>query len=66
MQLRASLSGKLVRYLVEDGAFVEAGKSYAEVEVMKMYMPLQIKEAGECVVHQFLILLGFFLPSSIR
>jgi biotin carboxyl carrier protein len=34
--LRAAMSGKLVRYLVEDGAAVAAGMPYAECEVMKM------------------------------
>jgi len=38
--------GKLVRYVVEDGDHVEAGQEYAEIEVMKMYMPLQVSEAG--------------------
>jgi acetyl-CoA carboxylase/biotin carboxylase 1 len=32
------MSGRLARYLVEDGTSVKAGMSYAEVEVMKMYM----------------------------
>lgn len=45
-QLRAAISGKLARYLVEDGAVLPAGAPYAEVEVMKMYMPLTIPEAG--------------------
>ena len=44
--LRAAMSGKLVRYLVEDGAAVAAGAPYAECEVMKMYMPLLVQEAG--------------------
>lgn len=35
-QLRASMSGKLARYLVDDGSFLRAGAAYAEVEVMKM------------------------------
>ena len=38
--------GKLVRYVVEDGDHVDAGQAYAEVEVMKMYMPLTVGEAG--------------------
>ncbi len=37
---------KLVRYLVADGEHINAGNSYAEVEVMKMYMPLISKEPG--------------------
>lgn len=35
------------RFLVEDGASVPAGHPYAEVEVMKMYMTLQVPEAGK-------------------
>jgi biotin carboxylase len=37
---------KLVRYLVADGEHISAGHAYAEVEVMKMYMPLITKEPG--------------------
>lgn len=37
---------KLVRYLVPDGEHISAGHAYAEVEVMKMYMPLVSKEPG--------------------
>jgi acetyl-CoA carboxylase/biotin carboxylase 1 len=42
LQLRAAMSGKIARYLVDDGASVAAGSAYAEVEVMKMYMPLLV------------------------
>jgi acetyl-CoA carboxylase/biotin carboxylase 1 len=38
--------GKLVRYLVEDGSHVTAGTPVAEIEVMKMYIPLQSGESG--------------------
>jgi pyruvate/2-oxoglutarate dehydrogenase complex dihydrolipoamide acyltransferase (E2) component len=38
--------GKLVRFVVDDGDHVDAGQAYAEVEVMKMYMPLTVTEAG--------------------
>lgn len=38
--------GKLVRYLVEDGSHVTAGAPVAEIEVMKMYIPLQCGESG--------------------
>nr|AOE43261.1 acetyl-CoA carboxylase biotin carboxylase [Rostrostelium ellipticum] len=44
--LRTSSPGKLVRYLVDDGATVQKGTSFAEIEVMKMYMPLVAPEAG--------------------
>lgn len=45
-QLRSSTSGKLVRYLIDDGAHVNSGQSYAEMEVMKMYLPLISVEPG--------------------
>jgi biotin carboxylase/acetyl-CoA carboxylase carboxyltransferase component/biotin carboxyl carrier protein len=48
-KLRAEVSGKLVRYLVEDGSHVDKGQGYAEIEVMKMYMPVLSPEAG--VIH---------------
>lgn len=38
--------GKLVRFLVEDGSHVIAGSPVAEIEVMKMYIPLQCGESG--------------------
>eukprot|EP01104_Vermistella_antarctica_P015050 TRINITY_DN4861_c0_g2_i1.p1 TRINITY_DN4861_c0_g2~~TRINITY_DN4861_c0_g2_i1.p1 ORF type:complete len:2246 (+),score=745.03 TRINITY_DN4861_c0_g2_i1:121-6738(+) len=41
--------GKLVRYLVADGSHVKPGTAYAEVEVMKMYLPLISQEAG--IIH---------------
>jgi len=44
--LRAPMSGKLARYLVEDGSSLKAGTPYVEVEVMKMYMALSIPESG--------------------
>eukprot|EP00698_Gefionella_okellyi_P010265 TRINITY_DN2654_c0_g1_i1.p1 TRINITY_DN2654_c0_g1~~TRINITY_DN2654_c0_g1_i1.p1 ORF type:complete len:2219 (-),score=529.05 TRINITY_DN2654_c0_g1_i1:1486-8142(-) len=44
--LRSSMPGKLVRFLVEDGGHVVAQAPYAEVEVMKMYMPLPAPESG--------------------
>lgn len=45
-QLRAPSPGKLVKYAVENGGHVKAGQTYAEVEVMKMYMPLVAQEDG--------------------
>ncbi|RCK66171.1 Acetyl-CoA carboxylase [Candida viswanathii] len=45
-QLRTPSPGKLVKYLVESGEHVDAGQSYAEVEVMKMCMPLIAQENG--------------------
>ncbi|KAL2134647.1 hypothetical protein VTI74DRAFT_11225 [Chaetomium olivicolor] len=45
-QLRTPSPGKLVKYTVENGAHVRAGQTFAEVEVMKMYMPLIAQEDG--------------------
>lgn len=45
-QLRTPSPGKLVKYSVENGGHVKAGQTFAEVEVMKMYMPLVAQEAG--------------------
>ncbi|KAM6165825.1 acetyl-CoA carboxylase 2 isoform 2-T2 [Erethizon dorsatum] len=44
--LRSSSAGKLIQYTVEDGGHVEAGSSYAEIEVMKMIMTLNVQESG--------------------
>ncbi|KAJ3169538.1 acetyl-coenzyme-A carboxylase [Geranomyces variabilis] len=45
-KLRSPSPGKLVRYLVEDGSHINAGDAFAEIEVMKMYMPLLASESG--------------------
>ncbi len=45
-QLRSPSPGKLVKYTVESGEHVKAGQTFAEVEVMKMYMPLVAQEDG--------------------
>ncbi|KAK7060862.1 acetyl-coenzyme-A carboxylase [Paramarasmius palmivorus] len=45
-QLRSPSPGKLVRYLVDSGDHIRAGEQYAEIEVMKMYMPLVATEDG--------------------
>ncbi|KAI1006577.1 Acetyl-CoA carboxylase [Podosphaera aphanis] len=45
-QLRTPSPGKLVKYTVENGEHVKAGQPFAEVEVMKMYMPLLAAEDG--------------------
>ncbi|KAG0240329.1 acetyl-coenzyme-A carboxylase [Actinomortierella wolfii] len=45
-QLRSPSPGKLVRFLVESGDHVKANQAYAEIEVMKMYMPLIAAEDG--------------------
>lgn len=44
--VRSPSPGKLVRYLVKEGMVVPAGTAIAEIEVMKMYMPLVVAEAG--------------------
>jgi len=45
-QLRSPSPGKLAKFLVESGDHVTAGQAFAEVEVMKMYMPLIAQEDG--------------------
>ncbi|KAJ1656041.1 acetyl-coenzyme-A carboxylase [Dispira simplex] len=45
-QLRSPSPGKLVRLLVDSGEHLQAGEAYAEIEVMKMYMPLVASEDG--------------------
>ncbi|KAF8540812.1 acetyl-CoA carboxylase [Trichophaea hybrida] len=45
-QLRTPSPGKLVKFLVENGDHVKKGQAFAEVEVMKMYMPLVTAEDG--------------------
>ncbi|XP_005636385.1 acetyl-CoA carboxylase 2 isoform X1 [Canis lupus familiaris] len=45
--LRAPSAGKLMQYTVEDGGHVEAGSSYADMEVMKMIMTLNVQESGQ-------------------
>ncbi|KAL0482923.1 acetyl-CoA carboxylase [Acrasis kona] len=47
-QIRAKVSGKLVRYLVDNGAHVGANKPIAELEVMKMIITVYAPLAG-CV-----------------
>ncbi|KAF4635320.1 hypothetical protein G7Y89_g2785 [Cudoniella acicularis] len=45
-QLRTPSPGKLVKFTVENGEHIKAGQPFAEVEVMKMYMPLLAQEDG--------------------
>jgi len=45
-QLRTPSPGKLVKFTVDNGEHIKAGQAYAEVEVMKMYMPLIASEDG--------------------
>jgi acetyl-CoA carboxylase/biotin carboxylase 1 len=45
-QLRTATPGKLARQLVENGTHIAAGTAYAEIEVMKMFLPLTAHAAG--------------------
>jgi acetyl-CoA carboxylase/biotin carboxylase 1 len=45
-QLRSPSPGKLVRYMIESGDHVDAGEAYAEIEVMKMILPVTASESG--------------------
>jgi hypothetical protein len=44
--LRTDVAGKLVKKLVPNGAHVKKGSPFAEIEVMKMFMPLKVEESG--------------------
>ena len=45
-QLQSPSPGKLIQVLVDSGDHINAGEVYAEIEVMKMYMPLIATEDG--------------------
>ncbi|ELU03368.1 hypothetical protein CAPTEDRAFT_150877 [Capitella teleta] len=45
-QLITPSTGKLIRYLVEDGEHILMNEVYAEIEVMKMVMDLRVTESG--------------------
>ncbi|KAF2221698.1 acetyl-CoA carboxylase acc1 [Elsinoe ampelina] len=45
-QLRTPSPGKLVKFTIDNGQHVKKGQPFAEVEVMKMYMPLIAQEDG--------------------
>lgn len=45
-QLRTPSPGKLVKFTVDNGDHIKKGQAFAEVEVMKMYMPLIAQEDG--------------------
>jgi len=45
-ELRSDLTGKIVRFLQENGGPVQAGQPFVEVEAMKMIMPLKATESG--------------------
>lgn len=44
--LRSPSAGKLINLIIEEGAHVNKGQPYAEIEVMKMVMTLTSQEAG--------------------
>lgn len=44
--LRTDVAGKLVKKLRPDGSQMRKGEPYCEIEVMKMFMPLKVEEAG--------------------
>lgn len=46
-ELRSDVTGKVVRYLHDNGAMVEKDTAYIEVEAMKMIMTMQTQEAGK-------------------
>nr|ANM86838.1 acetyl-CoA carboxylase [Stygiella incarcerata] len=48
-KIRATAPGKIVRFLVRDATMIEEGTPFAEIEVMKMYMPLVSPVAG--IIH---------------
>lgn len=41
------MTGKVVRYLQDNGVEVEAGKPFVEVEAMKMIIPIKATESGK-------------------
>lgn len=45
-RLLSSIPGKVARFVVEDGSHVSSGQQFAEIEVMKMYMPVYSSESG--------------------
>jgi len=46
-ELRSDVTGKVVRYLQDDGAEVGAGQPYVECEAMKMIMQLRTTQEGK-------------------
>eukprot|EP00629_Pelagomonadales_sp_RCC1024_P000300 CAMPEP_0119259260 /NCGR_PEP_ID=MMETSP1329-20130426/147_1 /TAXON_ID=114041 /ORGANISM="Genus nov. species nov., Strain RCC1024" /LENGTH=903 /DNA_ID=CAMNT_0007258629 /DNA_START=51 /DNA_END=2759 /DNA_ORIENTATION=+ len=45
-EIRSDVTGKIVRWLKEEGDAVAQGETFAEVEAMKMIMPLKAADAG--------------------
>lgn len=48
-ELRTDVTGKVVRYLQDNGAEVSNGEPYVEVEAMKMIMPIKASESGKII-----------------
>lgn len=48
--LRIVILGKLVRFVVADGDHLNKGDAYAEIEVMKIYIPLTVPESGRITI----------------
>mmetsp|Transcript_36979 Transcript_36979/g.89793 ORF Transcript_36979/g.89793 Transcript_36979/m.89793 type:complete len:2085 (+) Transcript_36979:524-6778(+) len=46
-ELRTDVTGKVVRYLQDNGGKVTTGEPFVEVEAMKMIMPLKATESGK-------------------
>ena len=44
--LRTEVAGKLVKKLKHQGEAVKKGQVYAEIEVMKMFLPVRVEESG--------------------
>eukprot|EP00919_Chromeraceae_sp_WS-2016_P025372 GHVR01059995.1.p1 GENE.GHVR01059995.1~~GHVR01059995.1.p1 ORF type:complete len:1002 (+),score=248.41 GHVR01059995.1:125-3007(+) len=45
-QVRAPMSGKLVRWIADNNKTIMKGHPYAEIEIMKMYLSLTVHETG--------------------
>lgn len=46
-ELRSDVQGKFIRFLVEEGAQVEEGQVIAEMEAMKMIVPIKNRTSGK-------------------
>jgi acetyl-CoA carboxylase/biotin carboxylase 1 len=46
-EFRSDVTGKLMRYLVEEGQEVKAGEPFAEAEAMKMIISIKATESGK-------------------
>ena len=46
-EFRTDVTGKVVRYLKENGEDIQAGETYVEIEAMKMIMPMKATESGK-------------------